>query len=60
MVPGKVSDKLVPYSEQMGNSRMEVMAETNLLDIHLDTPYIIIIGKGKKVEDEFAANSPLS
>jgi hypothetical protein len=53
---------LDPVSAQMGNDRVEAMAETKLLDFNLDKSCLILIGKGKarrKMEDEFGANPPL-
>ena len=53
---------LDPVSAQMGNDRVEAMAETKLLDFNLDKSVIIIIGKANvrsKMEDDFTANPPL-
>ena len=49
-------------SAQMGNDRMEAMAETKLLDFNRDKSCIIIVGKGKarqKMEEDFSMNPPL-
>ena len=53
---------LDPVSAQMGNAKMEAMAETKLLDFNTDKSCFIIIGKDKeqrKLEDVFAADKPL-
>lgn len=51
-----------PVSAQMGNDKVEAMAETKLLDFNLDKSCIIIIGKGKpriEMEKKFSENPPL-
>jgi hypothetical protein len=51
-----------PVSAQMGNDKVEAMAETKLLDFNLDKSCIIIIGQGKskdELEKQFKANPPL-
>ena len=51
-----------PVSAQMGNDKVEAMAETKLLDFNLDKSCIIIIGKGKpriEMEKQFSENPPL-
>ena len=51
-----------PLSAQMGNDRMEAMAETKLLDFNMDKSCLIIIGQGKArkvLEDQFDENPPL-
>ena len=52
---------LDPVSAQMGNDRMEAMAETKLLDYNQEKSCFIIIGKGKertRLEAEFLRNPP--
>ena len=52
-----------PVSVQMGNNKMEAMAETKLLDFNMDKSCLIVIGKKKKVredmENKLAQNPPL-
>jgi hypothetical protein len=53
---------LDPVSAQMGNDKVETMAETKLLDFNLDKSCIIIIGKGKpriEMGKQFSENLPL-
>ena len=53
---------LDPLSAQIGNDKMEAMAETKLLDFNLDKSCIIVIGNAKlrkQLEYDFAANPPL-
>ena len=51
-----------PVSAQMGNDRMEAMAETKLLDFNMDKSCLIIIGKKSarsKLKKEVEQNPPL-
>ena len=53
---------LDPVSAQMGNAKMEAMAETKLLDFNIDKSCYIIIGKERerrRLEETFAANKPM-
>ena len=50
-----------PLSAQMGNDKMEALAETKLLDYNMDKTCYIVVGKDKErkhLEDEFKANPP--
>ena len=50
-----------PISAQMGNDRMEALAETKLLDYNMDKTCYIVTGKEKerkKVEEDFNSNPP--
>ena len=50
-----------PVSLQMGNDRMEVMAETKLLDFNMDKSCFIVIGNRKvkqDMQDKLALNPP--
>ena len=52
-----------PVSVQMGNNKMEAMAEIKLLDFNMDKSCLMVIGKKKKVredmENKLAENPPL-
>ena len=51
-----------PLSAQLGNDRLEALAETKLLDFHTSKSKIILIGKEKAREQlrkEFEENPPL-
>ena len=52
-----------PGNTQMGNNKMEAMAETKLLDFNMDKSCLMVIGKKKKVredmENKLAENPPL-
>ena len=48
-----------PVSLQMGNDRMEAMAETKLLDFNMDKSCIIVIGK-KKIKKDMEAKLDLN
>ena len=51
-----------PVSVQMGNDRMEAMAETKLLNFNMDKSCLIVIGKKKlraDMENKLAKNPPL-
>ena len=41
-----------PVSVQMGNNKMEAMAETKLLDFNMDKSCLIVISKKKKVRED--------
>ena len=50
-----------PVSLQMGNDRMEAMAETKLLDFNMDKSCFIVIGNIKvnqDMQDKLALNPP--
>ena len=52
---------LDPVAAQMGNERMEAMAETKLLDFNIEKSCFIIIGKGKdkrRLKEEFKVSPP--
>ena len=51
-----------PFTAQMGNDKLEALAETKLLDFNMDKSCIIVIGNSKlrkKLEDDFESNPPL-